>query len=85
VARGFGEPAVTAEGGAAFLRTGGQLVVSEPPRPGLDRWPAAGLELLGLRRDQGSDATMASFTQVTPCPPRFPRRRLQPPLFHVEP
>jgi 16S rRNA (guanine527-N7)-methyltransferase len=31
VARGFGPPAVTAECGAPFLRTGGHLVVSEPP------------------------------------------------------
>src|SRR5205085_1444019 len=31
VARGFGRPAVTAECGAPFLRTGGLLVVSEPP------------------------------------------------------
>jgi 16S rRNA (guanine527-N7)-methyltransferase len=85
VARSFGEPAVTAECAAPFLRTGGQLVVSEPPAPGPVRWPAAGLEPLGLQRDQPVHATMASFTQVAACPARFPRRRLEPPLFHVEP
>jgi hypothetical protein len=85
VARSFGEPAVTAECAAPFLRTGGQLVVSEPPFSGPDRWPAAGLEPLGLRRDPPTETTTASFTQVRPCPARFPRRRLRPPLFHVEP
>ncbi len=33
VARSFGPPAVTAECAAPFLRVGGLLVVSEPPRP----------------------------------------------------
>jgi 16S rRNA G527 N7-methylase RsmG len=41
VARSFGPPAVTAEAAAPLLRTGGQLVVSEPPGTA-DRWPAAG-------------------------------------------
>jgi 16S rRNA (guanine527-N7)-methyltransferase len=39
VSRSFGRPASTAECGAAFLRVGGQLVVSEPPEPSVDRWP----------------------------------------------
>ena len=86
VARSFGEPAVTAEAAAPFLRAGGQLVVSEPPEPALERWPPDGLALLGLIRDAtATGAGLASFTQVDPCPARFPRRRLHPPLFHVEP
>jgi 16S rRNA (guanine527-N7)-methyltransferase len=63
VARGFGPPAVTAECGAPFLRVGGRLVVSDPPREGdgepgggdglragadATRWPPAGLARLGL-------------------------------------
>jgi 16S rRNA (guanine527-N7)-methyltransferase len=86
VARSFGEPAVTAEAAAPFLRVGGQLVVSEPPEPAVDRWPPAGLALVGLVRD-GADAggAVASFTQAETCPARYPRRRFQPPLFHVEP
>jgi 16S rRNA (guanine527-N7)-methyltransferase len=32
LARSFGRPGVTAECGAPFLRVGGRLVVSEPPR-----------------------------------------------------
>jgi 16S rRNA (guanine527-N7)-methyltransferase len=64
VARSFGPPAVTAECGAAFLRVGGRLVVSEPPltshddgdrgadpsgpEPRPSRWPADRLALLGL-------------------------------------
>jgi 16S rRNA (guanine527-N7)-methyltransferase len=85
VARSFGEPAVTAEAAAPFLRAGGQLVVSEPPDPAVDRWPPDGLALLGLVRDDAvTGMGVASFTQVDPCPARFPRRRLSPPLFHVE-
>jgi 16S rRNA (guanine527-N7)-methyltransferase len=84
VARSFGTPAVTAECAAPFLRVGGQLVVSEPPGEEDDRWPGAGLDQLGLRRDPVPAAGVASFTQVEPCPARFARRRLRPPLFHVE-
>jgi 16S rRNA (guanine527-N7)-methyltransferase len=80
VARSFASPATTAECAAPFLAVGGQLVVSEPPEPPDDRWPEPGLGLVGLRPD-GSGAGMASFTQVVPCPARFPRRRQRPPLF----
>jgi 16S rRNA (guanine527-N7)-methyltransferase len=84
VARSFGRPAATAECAAPLLRVGGQLVVSEPPAGGSDRWPAGPLARLGLVRDAGGDPTYASFTQSRPCPPAFPRRRMAPPLFHVE-
>jgi 16S rRNA (guanine527-N7)-methyltransferase len=63
VARGFGPPPVTAECGAPFLRVGGRLIVSDPPRDGDGepgggdgsgagaddvRWPPAGVAPLGL-------------------------------------
>jgi 16S rRNA (guanine527-N7)-methyltransferase len=53
VARGFGSPAVTAECGVGFLRSGGHLAVTEPPpdhtgRNRADRWPVASLASLGL-------------------------------------
>jgi 16S rRNA (guanine527-N7)-methyltransferase len=46
--RSFGAPAVTAECGRGFLRTGGVLVVSDPPGGPGDRWPAAPLAALGF-------------------------------------
>lgn len=47
-ARAFAGPAVTAECAAPLLEVGGRLVVSEPPEPDPQRWPADGLERLGL-------------------------------------
>lgn len=46
--RSFGPPAVTAECAAPLLRTGGHLVVSEPPTGSSTRWPADGLAETGL-------------------------------------
>jgi hypothetical protein len=85
VARSFGSPSVTAECAAPLLVVGGQLLVSEPPEPPADRWPAAGLALVGLRLDAEAGSGLASCTQVEPCPGRFPRRRLRPPLFDLVP
>jgi hypothetical protein len=65
---------------APFLRVGGQLVVSEPPQ-GADRWPAQGVAIVGLVADEVAMRGFASFTQRAPCPGRFPRRSLRPPLF----
>jgi 16S rRNA (guanine527-N7)-methyltransferase len=73
-ARAFGPPAVVAECGAGFLRVGGLLVVSEPPHPPAGRWPAEGLEPLGLRLDERQDPGCVRLRQHEPCPPRFPRR-----------
>jgi len=76
VARSFGVPAATAECAAPLLCTGGVLVVSEPPAPVPDRWPAAGLAKLGMER--GDRSTTAPAVQVlhqrSPCPATFPRR-----------
>ena len=42
-------PAATAECGSSFLTVGGAMVVSEPPDADLrERWPATGLDQLGL-------------------------------------
>ena len=47
-ARSFGAPPLTAEIGTGFLAVGGWLVVSEPPEPDGDRWPADALARLGF-------------------------------------
>jgi 16S rRNA (guanine527-N7)-methyltransferase len=46
-ARSFASPAVTAECGAPLLAVGGLLIVAEPPGD-TQRWPADGVEALGL-------------------------------------
>lgn len=47
VARGFGAPAITAAVAVPLLRSGGRLVVSEPPAEDPDRWTP---DLLGRHR-----------------------------------
>ncbi len=94
LARAFGPPAVVAECAAPLLRTGGWLVVSEPPPSdaGVDapgpggRWPADQLAQLGL---EPGEAVREGFEfqvlrQVEACPERYPRRDGMPakrPLF----
>ena len=66
-ARAFGSPAVTAELGGALLRTGGALVVSEPPdQP--DRWNAVDLAGLGLVDDGPVAAGPVDGGGATPSP-----------------
>lgn len=72
-ARSFGPPAVVAECAAPLLRVGGLLVVSEPPEDS-DRWPAAGLELVGLVTDEGAPPGMHRCRQARSCPEDYPRR-----------
>ena len=75
VARSFGAPAVVPECGAPFLRTGGVLVVREPPDVDpAERWPAAGLASVGLARDPDEIDGVVRLRQVASCPDRFPRR-----------
>lgn len=87
VARSFGPPAVTAECSAALLEVGGHLIVSEPPEPGgSDRWPPAGLALVGSAPALSVDQPFRYqvLRQVELCPQRFPRREGVPakrPLF----
>jgi len=78
-ARSFGPPAVTAECGAPLLRVGGLLVVSEPPGDqDIQRWPAEGLDLVGLaplahtRFDDRFSYQVLTKTNATSD--RFPRR-----------
>jgi 16S rRNA (guanine527-N7)-methyltransferase len=82
VARSFGAPAVTAECGAPFLRPGGRMVVSEPPASDepqgatVTRWPAAGLDQLGLEGAERLDEPFhyQVLVQRQRCPDRYPRR-----------
>jgi len=82
-ARSFGRPAVVAECAAPLLRTGGLLVVSEPPparltarEPADARWSEPGLAQLGMGPAQqvGGRFRFAAVRQESPCPDRFPRR-----------
>ena len=85
--RSFGPPRVTAEAAAPLLRTGGTLVVSEPPASDGQRWPAEGLAPLGLQPAGVVRTDRAGYmvlTQERPCPPEFPRswkRQARQPLF----
>jgi 16S rRNA (guanine527-N7)-methyltransferase len=89
LARSFGRPAVVAECAAPLLKSGGWLVVSEPPgdtpddpagstpeSPGPVRWPAEPLRQLGLVPDLlvHEDFDYQTLRQADPCPDRFPRR-----------
>lgn len=87
--RSFGPPGATAECGAPLVRVGGMLVVSNPPRSGgpgqglsadstagPERWPARGLEPLGLL--PGAEVSSEGFSfqvlsKAAPCADRHPR------------
>lgn len=75
VARSFGPPAVTAECAAPLLRAGGYLLVSEPPTEVnvSERWPADGLDLLGLVQDAPPRGGWALMQRVGPLDDRYPR------------
>lgn len=76
VARSFAPPAVTAECGAPFAHIGGLLAIAEPPGGRSERWPAAGLAVLGLR-DAGlvtQPAAVRLLAVVDPADERYPRR-----------
>ncbi len=75
-ARGFAEPAVTAEIGAAFVSEGGALLVSEPPQTSERRWSSEHLAELGLGAAGSQVARAAHFVvieKIAPTPERFPR------------
>ncbi len=78
VARSFSQPAVTAECAVGFLRVGGRLVVSEPPEEAAagGRWPADGLETLGLGPMVRTGGPGASFvwSEKHRADGRWPRR-----------
>lgn len=80
LARAFAPPAVVAECGAALLRVGGSLVVSEPPAgsPGHEgRWPAGGLAVLGFEPAIPVSSDGFQFVELrlgATCPDGYPRR-----------
>ncbi|HEV8623656.1 MAG TPA: RsmG family class I SAM-dependent methyltransferase [Acidimicrobiia bacterium] len=81
VARSFGPPAVTAECAVGFLRTGGRLVVSEPPgdeepQRAAARWPIPGLEQLGFTPPVAGGGQGGSFVvlEKAKSDDRWPRR-----------
>ena len=78
VSRSFGRPAATAECGAAYVRVGGILSVSEPPTSSIERWPEGELLQLGLspaRQVVHEGATFVILPKRSASPERFPRRR----------
>lgn len=88
IARSFGAPAVTVECAVGFLKpASGELLVSEPPTPDPSRWPASGLEMLGLElgeRRSTEVATVQTIRSVHEPDERYPRRTGVPakrPLF----
>jgi 16S rRNA (guanine527-N7)-methyltransferase len=96
VVRSFGTPAVVAECAAPLIRTGGWLIVSEPPGDEEDdsipggsgeaRWPAKQLAQLGLEPAESvrDEFGYQVLRQSRLCPDRFPRRNGVPskrPLF----
>lgn len=88
VARGFAAPAPTAECASPLLRTGGSLIVAEPPGAP-SRWPAEGLGRLGLEADGAlvQPVALRRFRQLRPCADRYPRRTGIPakrPLFRSD-
>lgn len=82
-ARLFGPPAAAAECGAPLLRIGGILAITEPPEPDVDRWPAGGLEPLGLE-PLAPQPGLQRFRAAAAPEGRFPRKAGVPtkrPLF----
>jgi 16S rRNA (guanine527-N7)-methyltransferase len=89
LARSFGRPAVVAECAAPLLKSGGWLVVSEPPGDAFEgrsesssestpeiRWPAEPLHQLGLvpERLVHEEFDYQTLRQAEACPDKFPRR-----------
>jgi len=77
--RSFGIPALAAECGSAFLVPDGWMVVSEPPDAAPEeRWPATGLEAVGLAPVETIRLSDRFGYQVlrktTAIDDRFPRR-----------
>ena len=75
-ARSFGAPSTTAECAVRFLKSGGVLVVSEPPTERTEeRWSSKGLALLGLV-PQGRARYGAGYEVLVkekPTAPLYPR------------
>jgi 16S rRNA (guanine527-N7)-methyltransferase len=67
VARSFGPPSATVEVAVHFLRPGGMLLVSEPPKG--RRWAADGLHRVGLEQVLRPDTCIARFDRIGDTPP----------------
>lgn len=87
-ARSFGPPSVTIECALGFVRGPGSVVlVSEPPDPTNDRWPADQLAELGVRRGallRRGPTSVQQLDIVEPVAEALPRRTGVParrPLF----
>jgi 16S rRNA (guanine527-N7)-methyltransferase len=64
-ARAFGEPIWTLRCAAPFLRAGGVVIVSEPPRTDLaQRWPVAPIAAIGLRPAPGEFPSVRCFERL---------------------
>jgi 16S rRNA (guanine527-N7)-methyltransferase len=75
-ARGFAEPAATAEIATGFVVVGGIIVVSEPPVPSGDRWSTEGLAELSLGPAtllETDGAHFAALEKRAQAPQRYPR------------
>jgi hypothetical protein len=85
--RGFGRPSTTAEAAAGLLRTGGHLVVSEPPDGDGSRWDVDGCSRVGLHPLRVVRSDVASFMVLRQeqAPedryPRSPKGQSRAPLF----
>ena len=66
VARGFGAPGATLAAAAAVTRPGGTIVISEPPAPAAQRWPAALLTAAGVAMATSPDPRVAVFRRDVP-------------------
>jgi 16S rRNA (guanine527-N7)-methyltransferase len=64
VARGFAAPPSTLRAAAPLVRSGGLVVVSEPPREELDRWPQELLDEVGLVATAHADRRVAVFRRA---------------------
>lgn len=79
VSRAFGTPATVAECGSGLVRTGGRLVVSEPPGSTAgdesSRWPAGPLAELGWEFDgvRGEQPAFAVLTRQSSPQDDYPR------------
>jgi 16S rRNA (guanine527-N7)-methyltransferase len=60
-ARGFGPPTATLRAAARLVRSGGRIVISEPPEG--DRWISGDVQRLGLT--QRREGAVAVFTHAT--------------------
>lgn len=61
-ARSFAAPEITVHWASVLLRSGGVLIVSEPPEDDVARWPASLLDRVGMV-DQGRQQGVRCFTR----------------------